>query len=309
MKSYDLVVIGAGPAGIASAVEAKLKNKSVLLLEKGEQICQSFRQFYKEGKRVDVVYKGINVENLSHIPFKDTNKEGALELFENELEKHDIEVLFKSEVEKITPKGDKLIVSTASEEFEALKAVIAIGRMGKPNKPDYKLPASLSKLINYNANSAQSGEKILIIGGGNSAAEYAVDLCKDHKACLCYRQASFKRLNDTNLKDIYECEKDGLCELKMGMDIKEISDEGGKPKVHFTNGQSEVYDRLIYAIGGSTPVDFLQKCGVQMDEKKIPIFDDKKQSSTKNIFVAGDIATKNGACIAVALNDGVLINE
>lgn len=304
MRTFDLVVVGAGPAGIACAVEAKVKGKSVLLLEKSGEICQSFRQFYKAGKRVDMAYKGYDEKNLSCIPFKDSNKEDTLEMFENELKKHEIETIFKAEVEKITQAEGGVLVITANETFKAKSAVIAIGRMGKPNKPDYKFPPSLSKLINFNANSVQEGEKILIIGGGNSAAEYAVDLCPSTKASLCYRKPSFSRLNDTNLHDITQCEKDGKCCLKMGLDITEVSDEDGKPKVHFTDGSTEVYDRLIYAIGGSTPVDFLQKCGVKMDEKKIPLFNDHKETSASHVYVAGDIATKNGACIILALNDG-----
>lgn len=309
MKSYDLVIVGAGPAGIACAVEAKLKNKTVLLLEKGDKISQSMRTFYKEGKRVDMAYKGYDEKNLSHIPFCDTHKEECLEMFENELKKHDIEVLFKAEVEKIMQDGDGLLITCSKGNFKASKAVIAIGRMGKPNKPDYKLPSSLSKLINYNANSVQEGEKILIIGGGNSAAEYAIDLCDKTKACLCYRRKEFARLNDINLKDINDCAINGRCELRMGVDIESVSDENAKPKVHFTDGSEVVYDRLIYAIGGSTPVDFLEKCGVLVDDKKVPIFNEHKESSAKNIFVAGDIATKNGACIIVALNDAVTINN
>ena len=82
-----------------------------------------------------------------------------------------------------------------------------------------------------------------------------------------------------------------------------------KIKLNFTDKSSEVYDRVIYAIGGSTPVDFLQKCGIEVDDKGVPVFDENRQSNVKGIFVAGDIASKNGASIVVGLNDGVIINE
>lgn len=59
MKKIDLIVVGAGPTGIGCAVEAKLKNKEVLILEKSNNICQTLMQFYKDGKRVDKAYKDV----------------------------------------------------------------------------------------------------------------------------------------------------------------------------------------------------------------------------------------------------------
>ena len=59
---YDLVVIGAGPAGIASAYEAHKNGlKNVLLIEKAAENCQTFRTYYKDGKRVDKVYNKIDI--------------------------------------------------------------------------------------------------------------------------------------------------------------------------------------------------------------------------------------------------------
>lgn len=309
MKKIDVVIVGAGPAGIGAAVECKLAGKSVVLLEKTDKICQTIHSFYKDGKRVDKAYKGQVSDNLGHIPFEDGTKESTLAVLEDALKSHKIDPVLNCEVEGVKKDGDKFIVSTAKESFECQNIIIAIGRMGKPNKPSYKIPSSLNKIINYNANSVGSGEKIMIVGGGNSAAEYAVDLAKIANVTLCYRQKAFTRLNEQNLQDVENCAKDGKITLKLGSDIEAIEEENGKAKVLFVGGGAEIYDRVIYAIGGSTPVDFLQKCGVNVDEQGIPEFDAHKQSNVKGIFVAGDIATKNGASIVVGLNDGLLVSK
>ncbi|TKX33671.1 NAD(P)-binding domain-containing protein [Campylobacter taeniopygiae] len=307
MKKIDLIVIGAGPTGIACAVEAKLKNKEVLILEKTNNICQTLVQFYKEGKRVDKVYKGCEGTNYGNIPFEDGTKESTIEMFENILKQYNIEVEFGSEVESVKQENNLFLVSTAKETYECKNIIVAIGRMGKPNKPDYKLPMTLTKIINFNANSVLGNEKILVIGGGNSAAEYAVDLAKTNNVSLCYRKKEFTRLNDINLKDITEAGNSGKVNLKLGIDIEAVEDENGKAKVNFNDSTSEIYDRIIYAIGGSTPVDFLQKCGIEVDDKGIPLMDENKESNVKGIFVAGDIATKNGASIITGLNDAAKI--
>lgn len=307
MKKVDVVIIGAGPAGIGASVEAKLKGKEVILLEKSNEICQTLLTFYKDGKRVDKEYKGNESQNLGHIPFEDGTKESTLKTLKEALQTHQIQVECASEVESVKKVGENFLVATTKESFECKNIIIAIGRMGKPNKPSYKIPSSLNKIVNFNANSVQGNEKIIIVGGGNSAAEYAVDLANHNQITLCYRQKAFTRLNETNLNDIENAAKNGKIQLKLGLDINELIDENGKAKLVFNDDTSEIYDRVIYAIGGSTPVDFLQKCGVKVDEQGIPVFDENKESNVKGIFVAGDIATKNGASIVVGLNDGVKI--
>lgn len=309
MKKVDLIVIGAGPTGIGCAVEARLKNKEVLLLEKSGNICQTLMQFYKDGKRVDKAYKGCEGTNYGHIPFEDGTKESTIETLQNALKEHNIEPIFGSEVESVKNENGIFKVSTSGGVYECENIIIAIGRMGKPNKPDYKLPSSLNKIINFNVNSVQGKEKILVVGGGNSAAEYAVDLASANEVSLCYRRKEFTRLNDINLKDLTEAGNSGKVKLKLGVDIEAVEDESGRAKVSFNDGTSELYDRLIYAIGGSTPLDFLQKCGVEVDDKGVPLMDENKQSNVKGIFVAGDIATKNGASIVTGLNDAVKIIE
>lgn len=309
MKKLDLIIIGAGPTGIACAVEAKLKNKKLLLLEKTSLICQTLVQYYKDGKRVDKAYKGCERTNYGHIPFEDGTKESTIACFEEALKTHSIEVEFNSEVESVKKQDEGFIVQTAKESYLCNNIIIAIGRMGKPNKPDYKLPMTLTKMINFNANSVLGNEKILVVGGGNSAAEYAVDLANNNKITLCYRKKEFTRLNDINLSDIMEAGNLGKVELKLGVDISEVLDENGKAKVCFNDGSIELYDRIIYAIGGSTPLDFLQKCGVNVDDKGVPLMDANKQTNVSGIFVVGDIATKNGASIVTGLNDAFRIVE
>ncbi|MBX1886544.1 NAD(P)-binding domain-containing protein [Campylobacter peloridis] len=307
MKVFDMVVIGAGPAGIAAGVEAKLKNKEVIVLEKADAICQTLVKFYKEGKRVDKAYKGCDSTNYGHINFEDGTRESTIETFQNAIKEHNLEVKLSSEVESVKKDGENFIVSTANENYICKNAVIAIGRMGKPNKPSYTLPITLTKIINFNANSASQGEKILVVGGGNSAAEYAIDLAKNNDVTLCYRRETFSRLNDINLNDIQKAFEEGSVKAKLGIDITSIEDENGKAKVNFTNDTNEIYDRIIYAIGGSTPLDFLQKCSIEVDEKGVPSFDENKESNVKGLFVAGDIASKNGASIVVGLNDSFKI--
>ena len=257
---YDVVVIGGGPCGIAAVVEAKRKGVAkVLLLEKGDNHSQTIRQFYKDKKRVDKEYKGMDSETKGTISFETGTKESVLDYFDSLLDHGDIDIYFNSEVEKVEKKDDGLFcITTASAGFVARNVIISIGRMGKPNKPSYKIPPSITQRVNFNLDKCSVNEKVLVVGGGNSAAEYALSLCKTNTVTLCYRKESFTRLNEINEEDIKKEARNGDIILRLGLDIEALENESGKVLVKFTNGMELVYDRIIYAIGGTSPVDFLK---------------------------------------------------
>lgn len=304
MKHYTLAVIGAGPGGISAAIEAKLKGLDVVLFEKGKEHNATLRKFYKDGKRVDRDYKGEHIELEGVIDFSDTIKEGALAMFDELLIKHNIDVMYESDVESIQRQqnGELLISISGNRTFLARYVIIAIGKMGQPNKPSYKIPSTLLRQVNYNVSNVQAGEKLLVVGGGNSAVEYACELANTHNTTLNYRRDSFSRINEVNAIELDKQIKSNTLKTKLGVDIEGLSDDGGKIKAHFSDGSTEVFDRAIYAIGGSSPVDFLKKCQIALDENNIPKVDEHLQSSVKGIFIAGDILFKSGASIAVAIS-------
>ncbi|MBN1839528.1 MAG: NAD(P)-binding domain-containing protein [Campylobacterales bacterium] len=300
---YDVAIIGGGPGGIGAAVEAKVFGiKNILMIEKGNNHSQTIRKFYKDNKRVDKNYKGQEVKLEGTIDFRDGTKESTLNYFDSLLDKGEIDTAFNSEVESITKIEDEFRIVTSKAGYIAKYVIVAIGTMGKPNKPDYTLPISLKERINFNLDKCSQNEKILLVGGGNSAVEYALELSKTNNVTLNYRKESFSRLNDINLKMIQEYNGQEKLRLRLGMDIVSIENENGLPKVHFTDGYDTVYDRVIYAIGGTTPIDFLKKCGITFNEENKAEFDENYETKTQGLYLAGDIAVKSGGSIAIALN-------
>lgn len=303
---YDIAIIGGGPGGIASAVESMILGiKDVILFEKGEGHSTTIRKFYKDKKRVDKDYKGQKVELNGNIYFCDGTKESTLDLFDKIIQENGFEAQFQTEVESVEKQGDYFVVHTAKNT--AIKAkfiIISIGKMGQPNKPSYPIPTSIKNLVNFNANSCVDGEKILVVGGGNSAVEYACVLSESNPVTLNYRRKEFSRINEANQESLSACFENGKIEPKLGIDIQSLEDKEGKVQVNFTDNTSAIYDRVVYAIGGMAPVDFLRKCGVELDADGVPLIDDKHQSSIQGIYIAGDILYKNGGSIAAALNHG-----
>lgn len=308
---FDLAIIGAGTTGIATAIEAKkLGVNNIVLFEKGEEHSMTIRKFYKDGKRVDRDYKGQEVTLNGSINFQDGTKEGTLELFNSLIAENTLEIKYKKDIESVQKDGDKFIIFTSGgESYEAKFVVIAIGKMGQPNKPSYSIPLPIRSFVNFNANSVKAGEKLLIVGGGNSAVEYAYDLCNNFDTTLNYRRSEFARINDTNAEELNKVIQSGKLKTKLGVDILGLSDEGGKIGVEFTDGSKEIFDRAIYAIGGATPLDFLQKCKLALNESNTPITDTNCESSVKGLFIAGDIALSSGGSIAIGLNHAHIIAQ
>ena len=251
---------------------------------------------------MDKEYKGQDSTIHGIVSFEDGTKESTLDYFDKLLDRDEIEAVFNSEVESVKKKDDLFFVHTAKGDYKAKNVMISIGKMGRPNKPDYKIPPSLNGVVNFNLNSCSSGEKVLVVGGGNSAVEYAIELCQYNKTTLAYRKDKFSRVNDVNVTALWELEKANKLKVRLNHDITEIENESGRVRVHFSNGKIRVYDRVVYAIGGSTPVDFLQKCGVELDADKDPIVNEHYESSVGGLYIGGDIVLKNGGSIVLALN-------
>lgn len=301
---YDLIIIGGGPGGIGSAVEAKVLGlDKVLMIEKTDNHSHTIRKFYKDKKRVDKDWQGQAVELEGNVEFVDGTKESTLDYFDKLLDDEVIDARFNCAVEKVSKEDNIFYVTSGCGADKAKNIIVSIGRMGKPNKPSYKIPPSLKTQINFNLDKCGNGEEVLVVGGGDSAVEYACELSETNEVTLNYRRDSLTRPNPTNQEMITNYVEDEALQLKLGVEIESLQSDRGQIKVNFEDAP-EWYDRIIYAIGGTTPGDFLKSCGFTLDEKGEPIFDENYESELEGLYVAGDIAFASGGSIAIALNHG-----
>lgn len=310
-KVYDIAIIGAGPAGIATSCEAVILGiKEIILFEKSANHSDTIRKYFKDNKPVDKDWKGIEVTLQGHINFEGGTKESTLDLFKDSLDKYLIDAKFHTEVSGINKINNHFeIVTNTNETYSAKNIIIAIGKMGKPNKPEYKIPKSLSKIINFNILECKGEEEVLVVGGGDSAVEFAYYIHENNTLTLNYRKDKLTRPNPKNLNNLMEKVNEGKISLKLGVDIKSVEDVDGRAKVTYDDGSTGTYDRIIYGLGGSTPKEFLQNANIVLDEKGNPIVDDNNLNSP-GVYIAGDIAGHLGGSIASALNHGyVIIND
>lgn len=304
---YNLAIIGAGPAGIATAVESYLQGiRGIILLEKDQNHNSTIRKYYKDNKRVDKDWKGQKVELDGRIYFVDGTKESTLDFFDEILKNHSVELKTHTEVQKIEKRDGYFEVFIGGGSINAKYVVVTIGRMGKPNKPDYKIPLEIKNRVLYTLDGCMGNEKVLVVGGGDSAIEYAIDLANKNKVSICYRRETFRRANPTNQRDIANAIIHKELEALLGVDIVSLENEDGMVKVNFDTIESKIYDRVVYAIGGTTPSAFLANSGIKEEDGK-PLHDANYETNIEGLFVAGDITQESGGSIALGLNHGYAI--
>jgi thioredoxin reductase (NADPH) len=305
----DLLIVGAGPAGIATAVEARRAGiRRILLLEKGPRHSFSIEKLYTPGKRVDKVYLGQAIECEGPVCIVDGTRETVLATLEGFIHEYDLEILSDTEVTRIhsLEGGGFEVLDSHGVQHRCRTVVLAIGVFGRPAKPDYLLPASLKAHIRFDLTDPLSPEsKVLVVGGGNTALEYVAFLYAHHSVTLAYRGGEFTRANEVNRKVVADLEAAGKIAVWRFSDLEALHDALEAPRVEarFKDGRTARFDQVIYALGGSTPEAFLKQAGVAFNGKQ-PVVDHRFHSTVPGLFLAGDLVAGGKGSIVKAFNTG-----
>ena len=142
----DLVIVGAGPAGIAlgaEAVAAGISPARVLILERGEAHSFSIRKFYPESKLVTANYKGFPAVCTGVLCLTDASKGETLTYLDRAMQDNGLVVRYGEAVGAIRPREGFFLVETAAVTYRSKTCAVAIGILGRPQKPDWPIPSSL----------------------------------------------------------------------------------------------------------------------------------------------------------------------
>ena len=307
LEHIDLIVIGAGPAGISMAVEARTAGVSpsrLLVLEKAAEHSFTLKRYYPENKLVTANYKGIDAVCTGVLCMPDLTKHEAITYLDRALREHEIHVRYGQAVRKLfrDPRTRRFVVSAEKNEYEATVVVIAIGILGKPNRPDYPTPRTLRDRFLFDITSAPVRDAdVLVVGGGDSASEYCQYLVQQgNRVALSYRRTEFVRMNRINLESVGALHDQGKVELLLGSTIVSVADAAGRPAVTFADPAlgTRKYDYVVYALGGSTPENFLRTIGIEFNGEG-PRLKEGYETTVPGLFLVGDLSagSKGGSLI------------
>jgi thioredoxin reductase (NADPH) len=261
----DVLIVGAGPAGISAALMCKKAGLSFEIVDR-ETLGGTVFTFPRDK---------VVMTNPMHLPLHgklklyETNKLELLEIWNEVLGKNDIQIREKIKISNIIKNGDDFIVkSEGGDEFSAENVVLAIGRRGTPRKlnvPGEELPKVAYRLLEPER---LQGKNIVVVGGGDSAIESALLLAEQNHVSLSYRSDKFKRLKPKNRKKIEEAIDLGLVEMYYNSQVTSIEMERVMIRLKDTDEELSLKNDLIYIFaGGELPTSFLEKTGIQITKR------------------------------------------
>jgi thioredoxin reductase (NADPH) len=314
---YDLIIIGAGPGGIALAAEAQasgIKQSETLILEKAATHNWAIRQLYPEQKLTTANYKGFQPRCEGLLCIGDMSKSETIAYFDRIIEDYKLNLQYEAEVYAMRPiedaSGARFRVESSKGTYETRMLAIGIGIFGRPNKPkEYRFPPGLKERLLFDITSQRiEGEDVLVVGGGDTAAEYVEYLRKQgNRVTLSYRSSEFKRLNGQNGATLLGMEERGEVLILRGSNITEVETDAGRPRAVFKEEQymACTFDRVVYALGGTTPTNFLRMLGIKFTDEG-PVFNESGETNVSGLFLIGDLVVgKTGGSIITAFNSAV----
>ncbi len=260
----DLVVVGAGPAGISASLEAKKHGLKCVTLEQDSLGGTVFT--FPRAKIV--MTSPMDLPLYGKAKLYDTSKDELLNLWNEVISKNNLQVIENTKVESILPQPDNTfkIQTNTGKEFTTNNVILAIGRRGSPRKlniPGENLPKVAYRLLEPER---ISSKKVIVVGGGDSAVESALLLKDDNEVILSYRSDKFARIKPKNKEKIDEAMKNKTINVLFNSNLVSISEKSVVMKVNGEDQQLE--NDLVYIFaGGELPTAFLQKAGIEITKK------------------------------------------
>ena len=287
---WDLAIIGAGPVGLAAAIEAKRQGISLLVLEKGTvaNSIYSFPRgmsFFSEASKIEI--GGHPMVSQAAKP----SREEALRYYQRVAAGEGLPIRVQTEVLNLAAqlKGFELLVSSRGEKstLQARQVIVATGYFDTPNQlgvPGEDLPQVSHS---YPDPALYYGQEVIVIGGSNSAVEAALDLYRaGARVTLVHRDSEIRPSVKYWLRPDFENRvKEGKIKTLFGHTVKCFADQ--EIYLEGPEGPSKlVYDAAIIMTGYHGNDRLLRQAGVDFRNDQ-PVLDPHCQTTCQGLFVLG----------------------
>ncbi len=265
-KVLDVVIIGAGPAGISATLSAKEQGLTSITLEQDSL----GGTVYTFPRSKIVMTAPMNLPLYGKAKLYDTSKDELLQLWKKVISEYDLNVQEHTKVEGIVPIEDEIfkITTNTGQEYLCNQVLLSIGRRGTPRK--LGVPGEESQKVAYRLLEPEqiADKKIIVVGGGDSAIESALLLKDDNKVLLSYRKDKFSRLKPKNREKVEQAIADTSIQVVYNSNLVSIATSSVLLKTEDSDSDIEVENDLVYIFaGGELPTSFLQNAGIEITKR------------------------------------------
>ncbi|WP_194777057.1 YpdA family putative bacillithiol disulfide reductase [Pararhodonellum marinum] len=290
MNNLDVLIIGGGPIGLACGIEATKASLNYLIVEKGTLTNSLYNYpvnmtFFSTSEKLEM--GGIPFMSISHKP----TRTEALEYYRRVTKHWKLKVNIYEQVEKLESIEGGFLIKTSKDTYQSKKVVIATGFYDLPNL--MKVPGEdLPKVTHYYKEPwPYIGQNILVVGGGNSAVDVALETWrKGANVTMVFKDEGV----DPNVKywvkpDIENRIKEGAIKAYTHSLVKEIHEK--EVTLNTPEGEVSIPNDFVLAMTGYRPnFALLNQLGISLslDEKRQPCYDQTNQeSNVSGVYLAG----------------------
>jgi thioredoxin reductase (NADPH) len=265
----DLVIVGAGPAGLSGSLEATRRGLRFETLE--QETIGGTVAHYPRGKIV--MTAPVDLPIYGRVQMRETTKEALLGLWTDVIERTGIQIHYGERVERVERVGagaDRhFLIRSSSYRLRARTVLLAIGRRGTPRKLGVS-GEEQSKVVYRLVDPEQyRGLDVLVVGGGDSALEAAWALADvpGVRATLSYRDLAFTRAKAKNRELVERRRKAGRLRILLNSKVTAIGEDD--VEIETATGSIRIdNDAVIVCAGGVVPTEFLKSAGIEVVTKR-----------------------------------------
>src|SRR5690606_28738112 len=290
LQRYDVVIMRAGPIGLACGLEAKAAGLNYVIIEKGPLVNSLYNYpanmtFFSTSEKLEIG----GVPFVSNNP-KPTRPE-ALEYYRRIAMSNQLNVRLFEEVLDVKRKGEIYQVITSKASYEAVHVIVATGFYDIPNKLNIK-GEDLPKVRHYYKDPHfYAGQDVIVVGANNSAVDAALETFrKGARVSMVIRGPEIgERVKYWVKPDIENRIKAGERKAYFNSTLKEVRET--EAVIQTPEGLITIRNDWVLSMTGYQPnFDFLRKIGVELsdDEKRYPTYlPESMESNMPNLYLAG----------------------
>lgn len=264
----DVAIVGSGPAGLSAGLEALRCGLTYIVLEQGN-LSDTVRKYPRQKL---LLAEPVSMPMYGDLWVADSSKETLLQVWETIVANTGLKVTTDQKVEGVQREGAAFRLTTPNAQFWARRVVLATGRRGTPRRlgvPGEDMDKVLYDIVEMEVFARQ---RVLVVGGGDSAVESALGLANQDGTAvtLSYRSESLTRIKDRNRSKIDAAIAAGRVRPIYKSSVREIRKD---VVVLDVDGESTILpnDFVVVRIGGDAPYAFLERLGVRIVQKDVPI--------------------------------------